>query len=83
MPHRYEAQVIRELEDWNLQAAESFKSCINIAKTWKSHRNLQSGSDDAFSNVMNNSGCNANLTQWLSHDPNLLQRAQICLNYYR
>lgn len=83
MPHPDEAKLIIELEDWNISAANEFKKCIEIAKEWRRRTNLQDESGDVFSNVMNNSGCNANLKKILSSKPNLLQRAQNCLNYYK
>ncbi|MBW4476021.1 MAG: hypothetical protein KME54_03900 [Tolypothrix brevis GSE-NOS-MK-07-07A] len=83
MPHPDEKQVIRDLEDWNMQAAAKFKDCINTAKTWRSHRNSQDSSEDAFSNVMNREGCDPNLPQLSSCNPELRRRAQTCLNYYK
>ncbi|MBH8576909.1 hypothetical protein I8752_28775 [Nostocaceae cyanobacterium CENA369] len=82
MPHPDETSLIRDLEDnFGDEVVQQFKNCIQYAKFWRQYQNLQQGSSDAFSNVMNNSGCNANLTRIT--DEIMRKRAFNCLNYYK
>jgi hypothetical protein len=81
MPHPDQENVIRLLQNENLQLADEFRKCIEYARNWRQRSQLQAISGDAFSNVMNK--CNANLAVNLLHNPMLLNRAQACLNYYK